>query len=78
MHTVQELLERYCSSLPELTIVDCGVSFVVKWKGSFGALVHKNSNESDADVCGEANPFNPEEKRIPWPLLADWLKKNVN
>jgi len=77
MHTVQERLERYCSSLPELTIVDRGISFEVRWKGSFGALVHKNSNESDAEVFWEANPFSPQEKRIPWTLLANWLRKNV-
>lgn len=77
MHKVQERLEQYCSDLPDLKIIDCGASFEVRWKDSFGALVHKDSDHREAMVCWEANPYTPKEKRVEWPSLATWLRENV-
>lgn len=77
MHPVRERLERYCSDLPGLKIIDSGASFEVKWKDSFGALVHKDSDHREAMVCWEANLYTPKEKRVEWRVLATWLRENV-
>lgn len=74
---MQERLERYCSDLPGLKIIDSGASFEVKWKGSFGALIHKDTDHKEAMVCWEDHPYTPKEKRVEWPVLATWLRENV-
>ena len=74
---IEQAIKRELSGLEDLEIREVGAAFQIKWKGRFGALIHKDSNNDYAQVLHEANPYNPVEAKIEWPKLQEWLVKNV-